>query len=253
MAALAILDRLGDADVDALTKWLVDRQLKLEGGFQGRTNKLVDGCYSFWQGGTFMVVADALGAAPRLRPLHEWKPLGGPDVPDAAVSAPADGDGGAAGGLGGAGGARAAAPATPAAAVGHVTVERLDDDDDDDAADGAGGGVGCDPVPSPALFDPIRLQRYILLCCQQREGGLRDKPGKGRDYYHTCYCLSGLSVAQHSYPGARLSIFGDESNLVHRVSHRHNIRVERVAAARARFGVLECSQAALAGHDSDLD
>ena len=28
-------------------------------------------------------------------------------------------------------------------------------------------------------------------------GGLRDKPGKPPDYYHTCYCLSGLSSAQH--------------------------------------------------------
>ena len=25
----------------------------MEGGFRGRTNKLVDGCYSFWQGGLF--------------------------------------------------------------------------------------------------------------------------------------------------------------------------------------------------------
>ena len=25
----------------------------LEGGFQGRTNKLVDGCYSFWGAGNF--------------------------------------------------------------------------------------------------------------------------------------------------------------------------------------------------------
>jgi Prenyltransferase and squalene oxidase repeat len=29
--------------------WLCHRQMRLEGGFQGRTNKLVDGCYSFWQ------------------------------------------------------------------------------------------------------------------------------------------------------------------------------------------------------------
>ena len=27
--------------------------MRQEGGFQGRTNKLVDGCYSFWQGGIF--------------------------------------------------------------------------------------------------------------------------------------------------------------------------------------------------------
>tara|TARA_R110002050_G_scaffold192667_1_gene327597 strand:+ start:669 stop:941 length:273 start_codon:yes stop_codon:yes gene_type:complete len=28
-----------------------------EGGFQGRTNKLVDGCYSFWQGALFPMLA----------------------------------------------------------------------------------------------------------------------------------------------------------------------------------------------------
>ena len=30
--------------------------MKYEGGFQGRSNKLVDGCYSFWQGGMFPLV-----------------------------------------------------------------------------------------------------------------------------------------------------------------------------------------------------
>ena len=30
--------------------------MPFEGGFQGRTNKLVDGCYSFWQGGAFPLV-----------------------------------------------------------------------------------------------------------------------------------------------------------------------------------------------------
>ena len=32
------------------------RQMRYEGGFQGRTNKLVDGCYSFWQGGAFPII-----------------------------------------------------------------------------------------------------------------------------------------------------------------------------------------------------
>ena len=27
-----------------------------EGGFMGRTNKLVDGCYSFWQGAVFPIL-----------------------------------------------------------------------------------------------------------------------------------------------------------------------------------------------------
>ena len=32
---------------------MVASQGTVEGGFMGRTNKLVDGCYSFWQGGLF--------------------------------------------------------------------------------------------------------------------------------------------------------------------------------------------------------
>ena len=34
-------------------RWASQRQGSVEGGFNGRTNKLVDGCYSFWQGGLF--------------------------------------------------------------------------------------------------------------------------------------------------------------------------------------------------------
>lgn len=34
--------------------------MRFEGGFQGRTNKLVDGCYSFWQGGVFPLLHLAL-------------------------------------------------------------------------------------------------------------------------------------------------------------------------------------------------
>lgn len=37
-------------------KWAVNRQMRYEGGFQGRTNKLVDGCYSFWQGATIPII-----------------------------------------------------------------------------------------------------------------------------------------------------------------------------------------------------
>lgn len=41
------------------------------------------------------------------------------------------------------------------------------------------------------------LQEYVLLLAQAPGGGLRDKPGKGPDAYHTCYNLSGLSSSQH--------------------------------------------------------
>jgi protein farnesyltransferase subunit beta len=55
VAGLCILGRGLDCDLDALDCWLRERQMKLEGGFQGRTNKLVDACYSFWQAGAVVV------------------------------------------------------------------------------------------------------------------------------------------------------------------------------------------------------
>ncbi|KAM7455644.1 hypothetical protein BLSTO_03594 [Blastocystis sp. subtype 1] len=56
VACLSILNRLGDCDVDGLEKWLVDRQYAFEGGYNGRTNKLVDGCYSWYIGASLELV-----------------------------------------------------------------------------------------------------------------------------------------------------------------------------------------------------
>lgn len=40
--------------------WLSARQYAPEGGFSGRTNKLVDGCYSHWVGGCWPFITAAL-------------------------------------------------------------------------------------------------------------------------------------------------------------------------------------------------
>jgi len=48
------------------------------------------------------------------------------------------------------------------------------------------------------LFNAEALTEYILLCCQHYSGGFRDKPGASTDYYHTCYALSGLTLAHNS-------------------------------------------------------
>jgi len=58
------------------------------------------------------------------------------------------------------------------------------------------------------LYSREGLTRYILCCCQDTSprGGLRDKPSKNSDPYHTCYVLAGLSSAQHVwYFGERRS------------------------------------------------
>ena len=113
VAALLMLRAADRCRLSGVRRWAARRQMRREGGFAGRTNKLVDGCYSWWVGALFPLLQLAT------------------------------------------------------------------------AAGSGGGGV-----------DAVGLQRYVLLCGQSGVGGLRDKPGKGADLYHTCYCLSGLSVAQ---------------------------------------------------------
>lgn len=40
-----------------MQRWAAQRQMLFEGGFQGRTNKLVDGCYSFWVGALLPLIS----------------------------------------------------------------------------------------------------------------------------------------------------------------------------------------------------
>lgn len=176
LAALRILNSVDTIDVNALQGWLARRQLGYEGGFCGRTNKLVDGCYSFWQGGAVTL-------------LDGW-----------------------------------------------LLEQRAKNSDCDKQA--------VDNDLNMVTFDEVLLQRYILLCAQDVNGGLRDKPSKQRDFYHSCYNLSGLSVAQHNLPlrmpkkegnGSAIDdhglndMFGDKNfNVVGRTDPVINIRVERV-------------------------
>jgi len=55
-------------NVPAFLQWLSSRQYAPEGGFAGRTNKLVDGCYSHWVGGCWALLEAALSAP--ARPLN---------------------------------------------------------------------------------------------------------------------------------------------------------------------------------------
>jgi protein farnesyltransferase subunit beta len=69
--ALACLSLLGSPrdtfnaylNVGSLIEWMSSRQYAPEGGFAGRTNKLVDGCYSHWIGGCWPLVQAALNGA----------------------------------------------------------------------------------------------------------------------------------------------------------------------------------------------
>ncbi|KAF8968548.1 terpenoid cyclases/protein prenyltransferase alpha-alpha toroid [Flammula alnicola] len=106
-------------DVKNLLRWLVNMQgIEIElGGFKGRTNKLVDGCYSWWCGGAFALL-EALG-------------VGG--------------------------------------------IQNADSDE-----------VPIDSGTGPAVWDDVDDGLYNRQALQENA-----------DAYHTLYCLSGLSSAQH--------------------------------------------------------
>lgn len=60
VASLLMLQSLDKADISSLLRWLTNRQMKVEGGFNGRSNKLVDSCYSYWQGASFVMLHNFL-------------------------------------------------------------------------------------------------------------------------------------------------------------------------------------------------
>lgn len=171
LAAAVLLRSTSRLDLGRLLKWAANRQMEREGGFQGRTNKLVDGCYSFWQGALFPMLHDLL--------QHE----------DTSST-----------------GAATAAANSPAAA--HAAA----------AADSSASAAL--PLPSSSssssglLFDTVALQRYVLVSCQMAMGGLRDKPGKHADMYHSCYVLSGLAVSQHADQQQHAPLLGRRENLL---------------------------------------
>ncbi|NWT05446.1 FNTB farnesyltransferase, partial [Mionectes macconnelli] len=160
MAALVILQQEHLLNLRSLLHWVTGRQMRFEGGFQGRCNKLVDGCYSFWQAGLLPLLHRALHARG-----------------DTALS------------------------------MAHW------------------------------MFDQLALQEYILLCCQCPAGGLLDKPGKSRDFYHTCYCLSGLAIAQHFGSGDLHNemVLGIPENCLQPTHPVYNIAPEKVARAVMHF------------------
>ncbi|KAG0212633.1 hypothetical protein BGX33_003448 [Mortierella sp. NVP41] len=178
LAALELLGRTDVLNLETFTRWSSSRQMSMEGGFQGRTNKLVDGCYAFWSGGIFPILGKMLETA------------------------------------------------------------------------------GQDQDTLDFVYDRDGLQEYLLVACQSKTGGLRDKPAKSVDYYHTCYCLSGLSLSQHQIsfrhelkeiaPGGlsallwsenydKRRVVGSPSNVLETTHPVLNIRMDKVRKALLHF------------------
>ena len=54
------------------------------------------------------------------------------------------------------------------------------------------------------LYRTEAMQGYTIYCCQNPTGGLKDKPTKGPDPYHTMYSMAGCSIGQHKADYATL-------------------------------------------------
>lgn len=227
VAALCILREGHRIDLPALEKWLVDRQLPREGGFQGRANKLVDGCYSFWQGGTAGILEHLLSE----KSQHEQLPSSSPSDTAPPQGIPSSF-------------LRWSAADPPPPASTHVT---------------GGAGLSASLAGTPPqddalnhnrLFDAEALQRYTLMLAQDPNGGLRDKPSKPRDFYHSCYNLGGLAVAQHHLDSYRnfaartgpdrtstseARVWGSHSNAIDPIHLGFNIKLSAANAAMEYF------------------
>lgn len=48
LASMILIGEHEKLDLERMAGWLAKRQMEFEGGFNGRTNKLVDSCYNWW-------------------------------------------------------------------------------------------------------------------------------------------------------------------------------------------------------------
>ena len=61
---LYMLNCLNEINLYSTIRWLSSRQMEYSGGLQGRTNKLVDSCYSWWQGSSMKIISNYLNIEP---------------------------------------------------------------------------------------------------------------------------------------------------------------------------------------------
>jgi len=119
----------------------------VEGGFMGRTNKLVDGCYSFWQGGVFPLLQ-------KLMPDYLAQ-CSIPHTPSSSSSATATAPASTAAGAADAGSGYKASSRGGQAATSSSCVT---DDATDDAGCGGSHVSGGDGGPAVAEAEVMRLE-----------------------------------------------------------------------------------------------
>lgn len=228
LATMILINEVNRLDLSSLMDWVVFRQ-GVEGGFQGRTNKLVDGCYSFWQGGVSALLQRLHSIVDEQSVLSDaGEEDCSTETESSASSDLCHGEQGLEGNL------------SHVDQTCHFRQEGQHNAGDPVNFFNIGLNFIRDHAELEPLFHSMALQQYVILCSQV-EGGFRDKPGKHKDYYHTCYCLSGLSVCQYSWskkagsqPLPRV-ILGPYSNLLQPIHPLFNVVLEQFYEAHEFF------------------
>ncbi|CAI2353398.1 unnamed protein product [Caenorhabditis sp. 36 PRJEB53466] len=93
---------------------------------------------------------------------------------------------------------------------------------------------GREPL-SRCLFEARMLEEYVIVGCQSIHGGFRDKPEKPVDMYHTCYVLSGLSIAQKYSLAREGEVLGGPANTLAEINPVFNVTVASEQFAKEYF------------------
>ncbi|CAA9988497.1 farnesyltransferase beta subunit, putative [Plasmodium knowlesi strain H] len=267
LATLCILGKVQKVNMNKLVHWLINKQGNLEGAFMGRTNKLVDACYSFWIGSIFFLINEMHILKQFLRSSkYESKKKrirGRGQIVDNKDSlnfnAPKNFEK-----------LNAMGSSSNGVKGEHPSI---DEADNHGTINKAKGSDHFDCIDAPSKFDHMRkkntpmtnqihkeknnfekyknnflqkevmfnmnfLKLYLLVCSQSNKGGMKDKPMEKVDYYHTCYALSGLSIIEnyifsHQPDNEKYSM--DYMNHLNRIHILYNITVSKVYKSYTYF------------------
>lgn len=249
LATLCILGKVNKINLKNLTHWLMNKQSNIEGAFMGRTNKLVDSCYSFWMGSIFFLIYEIYilksilfnkGDITKNNPKGEYVIIEKEnEIKDYSKSHELCSE-------------KDINSNTYTENIKSNCFNKYLNQNNDNP-----NNYLCEQkdvltyhkmpneqtkllhhqnvkniskeskimedilffenykneyIQKNVLFNENFLKLYLYLCSQNSKGGMKDKPKERIDYYHTCYALSGLSLVQNHLSSLDKKNFKDIQN-----------------------------------------
>lgn len=249
LATLCILGKVNKINLKNLTHWLMNKQSNIEGAFMGRTNKLVDSCYSFWMGSIFFLIYEIYilksilfnkGDITKNNPKGEYVIIEKEnEIKDYSKSHELCSE-------------KDINSNTYTENIKSNCFNKYLNQNNDNPNNylcEQKDALTYHKMPNEqtkllhhqnvkniskeskimedilffenykneymqknVLFNENFLKLYLYLCSQNSKGGMKDKPKERIDYYHTCYALSGLSLVQNHLSSLDKKNFKDIQN-----------------------------------------